>query len=245
LATLSILSNDPDRPLVEIQLSGAGIETDTSSAQAVYWSMDEETASSGYLEDLTGNGHNGYFGDLVFVPGYLGDALRFQMAYLESLGTGDADDLDLGESFTLAAWINPATFGTDNRGPILDKLYQSSSSYRPGYRLELDNREGLKLLVLHGLNDGTPIESDAGAVGLNRWQHVAVVFENSQVTFYVDGQPVGVRFAAWSQPLPSSQGLRVGLSRTDADWWYFDGDIDEFRIYNRALDLFEIQTLAR
>ena len=82
---------------------------------------------------------------------------------------------------------------------------------------------------------------DAGtaAVALNTWTHLAVTFDGSTLRMFVNG--VQVSSASVAGSMGASTGpLRIG---GDSVWGeYFKGQIDEVRIYNRALSPGEIQT---
>jgi hypothetical protein len=82
-------------------------------------------------------------------------------------------------------------------------------------------------------------------VGALKWTHVAVVLGPSGGTIYFDGAPVGTNAAIKLRPsdLGSTTNNYIGRSQFSADP-YLDGDVDEFRVYNRALLPDEIQTLA-
>ncbi|MBN1608658.1 MAG: LamG domain-containing protein [Polyangiaceae bacterium] len=77
------------------------------------------------------------------------------------------------------------------------------------------------------------------------WTHVAVVLGPSGGTLYVDGAPVGTNSSMTLRPadLGSTPYSYIGRSQFSDDP-YLDADIDDFRVYDRALSPEEIQTLA-
>ncbi len=78
------------------------------------------------------------------------------------------------------------------------------------------------------------------------WHHVAGVIDSTtmEMTLYLDGAVVA---QGPTNSLPSDMGETtqnwLGRSQYDADA-YFDGSLDEFRIYNRVLSEGEIRYLA-
>ena len=83
------------------------------------------------------------------------------------------------------------------------------------------------------------------AVPFRHWTHVAVVLGPSGGVLYFDGVVVGTNPAITLRPadLGRTPNNYIGRSQFSVDP-YFDGGIDEFRIYNRALSPQEIHALA-
>jgi hypothetical protein len=75
------------------------------------------------------------------------------------------------------------------------------------------------------------------------WKHVAVVLASGKATLYIDGSVVGM-----SSALPTLQGLGtidyayVGRSQFPGDP-ALDAEIDELRVYNRALSVGEVEAV--
>ena len=80
----------------------------------------------------------------------------------------------------------------------------------------------------------------------NKFTHIALVFTKEKVAkLYVDGKVV--KEEKYSSPLDVSHNLcmRIGARHCPnlADY-FFNGDMDEFRIYNRELSETEVKQLA-
>ena len=73
------------------------------------------------------------------------------------------------------------------------------------------------------------------------WHHVAGVYDGATVTLYVDGAFDRVVSVAVGS-LETSNGLRFG-ENWELGHSYFAGDLDEVRLYDRALDASEILDL--
>jgi CubicO group peptidase (beta-lactamase class C family) len=154
----------------------------------------------------------------------------------------DSDVLDLtGGSFTLSAWIRPDGWGQNDQGRIID--HGGGSSGNLGWTLQLMNSASLgspQALLVQINNSGLSMMSDAGAVTIGAWQHVAVTYDAGTLRFYIDGVARGVSTSA---PVPVARvaPIRIGGRATD-DQRGFDGAIDEVQIWDRALSQQEIQT---
>jgi hypothetical protein len=76
---------------------------------------------------------------------------------------------------------------------------------------------------------------------LNAWSHVVVTYEKAEgmLRIWVDGIPVDDR-AVTGDITTSTGALYMGGNQ----FWgeYFNGRIDNVRLYNRALGIVEIQT---
>jgi hypothetical protein len=83
-------------------------------------------------------------------------------------------------------------------------------------------------------------------VPYRKWTHVAVVLGPSGGTLYFDGVVYGTNPSMVLRPadLGSTANNYIGRSQYSVDP-YFDGSVDEFRIYTRALSPEEIRALAQ
>ncbi len=79
---------------------------------------------------------------------------------------------------------------------------------------------------------------------LDRWRHLALVFDADAQTIrlYMDGALAEERKYAVAHPIALHGGMRLG------SWGgndrFFQGGIDDFRLYNRALSPAEIAQLG-
>jgi hypothetical protein len=87
---------------------------------------------------------------------------------------------------------------------------------------------------------------DGPVVTTKAWHHVAVVLGAAGGFLYLDGVQVGANAALTLRPadLPHPLDYLVGRSQWRIYDYFLDGNVDEFRIYDRALAPAEIQTLA-
>ena len=85
----------------------------------------------------------------------------------------------------------------------------------------------------------------AGGIGDGAWHHVAMTYDQSSggiVSIYIDGNLSGsqANTAAWSWP--TNQEIELGRSH-DTYWQNFNGEMDDFRIYNRILTSTEVSSV--
>jgi hypothetical protein len=135
---------------------------------------------------------------------------------------------------TLEAWVRP-TSSTSYRTVVLKEV-----SAELGYALyAADSDHGarpsgwVRIANVSRYSDGT------ASLPLNVYSHIAVTYNGSALVFYVNG--VATRTTAISGNIQTSNmPLRIGGNSIWGE--YFRGQIDEVRIYNRALTQSEIQT---
>jgi hypothetical protein len=216
-------------------LNGSEVDTDMESplqtprrtpvAEYSFDENDEETAI-----DITGDGHTATVEGARWTEhGKYGGAYEFKASEEDVLKIPASEELDFDEEFTLEAWVRPS--GDENRfAPLIDKQETGGN----GYFLyeggsESDTPIGAVEPGQEHVYAHQPLQSDT-------WSHVALTFDGNRTYLYVNGEEVQNGAA---EPVVTSEGeLEIGGSTDTAD--YFDGRIDEVRIYNRALDLAEV-----
>jgi len=153
----------------------------------------------------------------------------------------DSDDLDLtGGAFTITAWINPAGWGENDQGRIVDHG-GGSSGEEGGWTLQLyGDIEGL-MVQIQNRSGSIGARSDPGVIQLNSWQHVAVTLSSGVIRFYVNGILSGEVSGA-PAPSPRMSPVRIGMRATDMKR-AFAGSIDEVTIWSKALSASEIQEI--
>jgi hypothetical protein len=165
-----------------------------------------------------------------------GNALSFD-GVNDWVTVADANALDFTTAMTLEAWVFPTASGAGSWRNVLIKerangevynLYSNTSSNVP------------EVYVVRATQAGTPLAtSGTAAVPLNAWTHLAATHNGTMVRLYVNGVQVGTR-AVSGALLTSTGALRIGGNSLWGE--FFQGRIDEVRIYNRALSAAEVQT---
>lgn len=85
--------------------------------------------------------------------------------------------------------------------------------------------------------------SPSSAIQINTWNHVAVTFNKTVQKLYINGVLVDTDVDTIS-PICQGEPIRLGV------WWlqdpqYFNGYMDEFRFYKRALNATEVKQLSK
>ena len=199
-----------------------------------HWKLDDQTGTTAI--DSSGYGNTGQLiNGPLWTNGNIDGALSFD-GINDFVNCGNSSDLNFTDSFTISAWINPASYGQRGFGRIVDK-----GSKTTGYSFYIRERTRSLAYVIYG---GKAIRSARNVINLNTWQHVAVVFDQSanSITFYVNGYNAGTVQYGYRPKDSSGSPLRIGVRGYDLAR-QFSGSIDDVQIYNRALTAAEINQL--
>jgi hypothetical protein len=138
----------------------------------------------------------------------------------------DSDSLDLTTGFTIAAWIYPLAMDGDER--IIDK---DGSDESDGWLFQIGYPGSGAWLNIR-TNGGNGVNSDQNVLSVNAWQHVVVTMDNAaSVNFYVNGDSAG----GGTGSVPTADAGSAYISREASGGNFFDGLIDEVKIWNYAL----------
>jgi hypothetical protein len=199
-----------------------------------------ESFNDGTLADGTCSPGVGFCPSRVAGNSGFGNALDFD-------GTGDyvripdSSSLDINDTFTIAAWINPHSWGGSSYGRIVQK-YSFISNTGYGYMFyvcnDTDAQHSLRFYGGNVSNTGFQHSAANDAVSLNKWQHVAVTYNRTHLVFFVDGLEKGIISDPNHYLGNSNDYLYIGNASYDRP---YNGLIDEVRIWNRSLNRTEIQ----
>ncbi len=147
----------------------------------------------------------------------------------------DAASLDMTTALTLEAWVNPRVLGgwrsvlmKERVGGLAYSLYADNG---------VDGAHPAGTMFFGALPDRSVRGTSPLAVGA--WTHLAVTYDGTTMRLYVNG--------AQAATLPQTGSLtatarpfRIGGNGVWSDE-FFDGLIDDVRVYNRALSAAEIE----
>jgi cell division septation protein DedD len=190
------------------------------------------------VRDASGHGITGNISGATWTTGgRYGYALSYNgsSSYVD---LGNPALLQITGSMTWSAWVKPAA-NPPNDGQIVAKSNNPS-----GWQLKTSPDTGPHNfgVAVAGANNNFAQRYSTTVRSLNVWYHVAGVYNAAARTLdiYVNGiRDNGVLIGT----IPASQinsAVNVNIGRRSGGY-YFNGIIDEMRIYNRALSQAEIQ----
>lgn len=192
------------------------------------YSFDEGSGEA--AKDSAGD-HDGTIEGASWVSsGKYGSALEFD-GENDLVSIADAADLDLTGSFTLEAWVRPDSFSAAR--PVISKVGFPEAG-AGGYQLE-GTSAGMPLgrVAVSGAVKG--VEGTEALSTEEAWSHVALTSDESTLRLYVNG----VLVKSGDGPTTADTGAALKIGNGFGGW--FDGLIDEVRIYDQALSESAIQ----
>jgi len=148
----------------------------------------------------------------------------------------DSPSLDIsGDEITITAWINVNTI--DGRHVIAAKTANGDNTWLVEINPYTCGDGKLYFYLNAGNTEGALCSN--GSTSADKWCHVAFAYDGNDKAIYIDGQFDSSNADSGNIPT-NGQPVRIGnWSGTPAR--YFNGLIDEVRVYDRALSAGEIQ----
>jgi hypothetical protein len=187
-----------------------------------WWQLDD--GAGNIALDSSGSRYDGVLvGGPTWITGKTGSALLFD-------GVDDSLNLDynldepvISQAITVAAWINPNPVSLTN---IKTGMTSGADPGKPSAGLTI--------------NGAAAVVKGNKLPAANTWYHIAFTYDASTMRLYVNGAEEGaVNISGTFEP--GQDTLRIGYGVTSTRFW--DGAIDDVRLYNRALSPAEINQI--
>jgi len=197
-----------------------------------HWPFDE--GSGTVAHDASGNGQNAALIDTTWITGLFGSGLSFNG--FDSEGITPA--ISLGGAFSISAWVNPAATTQIPYAAIAE------TNYRTGLYLGVDPTGAkYKFIVNSGTGSagtcGGPDGCAQGGAVTSGWHLVSGTYDGATALLYVDG----VVAASDTAAAPANAGFPLEMGRSYVAAVSWNGNVDEMRLYSRALTASEVASL--
>lgn len=235
---------------------GAGSKINATPKDALktglvgWWTMDGKEVVNSVALDKSGNGNNGnpinIASSTFYTIGKIGQAFKFDGVndFIDS--TNFADNLG---SFSVVFWLKSSQQTSSFTSvPIISKISLGSEATGNGWGLYFKGLVGTQVGNLEAIlqsNDGSAwkvVYNSAIRYNDNKWHYIVMQVNNNTINLYVDGAVIATT--------PNNSGTLGSYTNTsnvrvakDYDSQYFQGMIDDVRIYSRAISASEITQL--
>ena len=191
-----------------------------------------DAGAGSVLADESENGNSGTISGATWTSdGKFGGALSFDGTN-DWVEIGDAGSLDLTTGMTVEAWVKPSA-ALSGWSTILSKE-RNRLAY--GLFAGEDTGRSAGLIVISSEHTALGDELPPGV-----WSHLATTYDGTTLRLYLNGALSGSTSVSGSIRTSSGQ-LRIGGNSRGGRW--FAGQIDEVRVYDRALSSAELQADA-
>ena len=184
-------------------------------------------------QDGSGNGLDGTIrGNPAFVEGIAGMALSFD-GVNDFVDLGNNAAFDITDQITLSAWVNPNDAGNGQHNPYVGKGDQA-------YAIKHANSNTIEFFIYDGGWFTANVSVDDSFNG--EWHHVLGTYDGNELKTYVDGV-LGATTVHQGSIDIQTHNLTIAQNSQETDR-YYEGVIDEVKIYDRALTEAEIRFLV-
>jgi len=195
-----------------------------------WWRLNEGTGLTARDAGPYGN-HGLLVGNPRWVAGRIDGGLDLD-GELDYVNCGNDESLSLAGQITLAAWIRPRMVGNYEHQHFMGKGNQS-------YALKQNSDNNLEMVVY--INGWRIATAHLTTAFNDIWHHVAGTYDGHAIKLYIDG--VLQCTTPQSGPIHvTADPFRIGTR--DGSQWFYTGQIDDVRVYNRALSASEVARLA-
>jgi len=219
--------------LIRFKPHGGGI-LDRNKRDGAVLVLGDTMKSASVWSDMSGRGNHG----LVYGAGTPPAATPGALGYVfdgvdDYVDVGNAASLNITNAITVSAWVKPTGAHAGGYGGIWD------SNAADGRILIVNDGSLLAQFTIGGV--AKSITAAVNSVPLNVYTNVIFVCDGAEAVFWINGAKQ-TPTAATGTILTSTQIRKIGWGHAAATY-FFNGSIDEVRIFNRALSATEIKRL--
>ena len=226
--------------IILMAISVVGLPAKTKAELIAHWRFDEANDLTAYDSSTNGNTAiiNGSNGEPNWAAGEIGYALEFD-GINDSAQAADVPNLNPSQ-LTIAAWVKLDTSPTA-AGYDMWVVNKYSDEDDKGYALLIDtyyseDRVGFYL----GNGSSTTRLRSSSEIAIDTWYHIAATYDGSTMKVYINGEEDN---SASHTGGISTFNNHLFIGGSNLDSLYFDGIIDEVRIYDSNMTQEQIADL--
>ncbi|OGI11652.1 hypothetical protein A3K64_00865 [Candidatus Micrarchaeota archaeon RBG_16_36_9] len=167
----------------------------------------------------------------IWIKGMYGSALSFDSVN-DYVDVSNDASLNFNGPFSIAAWVY-----VRNGGPPFKTIVRKSNSTYTNYVFDINSTNGIRFFIYDTSGNIKGITIGTATISFNTWTYLAGTYDGSLFKVYINGTQDPKTFT-WSGSINQTTGsLRVGSYMNTN---YFNGTIDEVKVWNKALSSTEI-----
>jgi hypothetical protein len=198
---------------------------------------DETGVNTGQLINFPGD-------DSQWIAGQKGGALNFDGAN-DYVSVAHNLSFDITNCITISAWIKLNNLSSYYFIATKQPSGTAPNGYPGNFEFRITPTTG-KLEFMHQTGTGTTYSqyTSTGSIAAGTWTHVAVtLIKGNHIRFYINGTLDSYFSQSGAFGILNSEPVRIGTRKDN--YTYFNGAMDDVRIYNRAMNDEEIKALAQ
>jgi MSHA biogenesis protein MshQ len=228
----------------EVATYAAETASCASAAPVLSWNLNVSawTGAASEVLDTSGNSLNGRtYNSLlssVSAPALTGDPGTCAFSQFNGsnqyIAVADNAKLDITDELTVAIWVRPRAYPGSDLMTILSKDTNYEFHLTPAGKIYWwwHDQDGVERTL-----------TSNGSVPLNQWTHVAITYKNGAQRIYINGTQ-DTSTGSYTKKL-ATNNLALEVGRDNAANRYFNGDLDEVRIYARAHNQTKIEEIRQ
>jgi len=228
----------------------SGIPVTPTAGLVLHYKFDSITTGVGtqvssLVDDFSGNGFSGrIYGIVSMISGKVDNAFKFdgRTGYINSTNSNLISVNNQIKNLSISFWYNATGTNTSYQGLVV-----KTDSFSTGTDYGFTTQDGYLVFASGESNCNMTVSEGAR----NQWHHVVGIIIPSTANtgtkkLYLDG--VLIKTCSYTAKASSSRPLTIGVYSAPLSSppknFFFNGSIDDFRIYNRTLSQNEVSALA-
>lgn len=138
-------------------------------------------------------------------------------------------------SFSVSMWVKPSSL---SNSPV---IFSNGSYQVGGYYCHINSTGAVSCNTNQAGAIQTTNSTNSFVTGA--WQLLTVARNGSSIRIYRNGQDVTSSAGTHIDPASTTEKFVIGTYGPSPSGWYYNGLVDDVRVYNRALSGIEIQTM--
>lgn len=234
MGSLDLISNGEKWNILNVQGNGTSISNDNLIA---WWKLNEDSGTTASDSSLHSNDGT-LAGTTTFsangTVGKFDRALSFDGSSNNYISAGSDTSLDNWSSFTVTAWVKPLGSSDGAFSAILGTGLSGANSFG----IYSDKNPNTFTMRIGGASQAT----SGGAFTIGEWTFITALWNGANIYVYKNGVLSGSA-ANWSGTVNASASVLEIGKIFDRPTYYWNGLMDDIRIYDKALTQTEITAL--